>query len=203
MTLVGLLIFSGALIADSVTPGPTVAAVIARVLARGSRDVLPFLIAIWLGEGIWLSLAVAGLAALAASVEWLFLIVKWFGVAYLCYLAWRIFYSNIEIQAENLPERDSKLSLFITGLSVSIGNPKNMIFYLTLVPSLVDMQNITVTGWSQLVLTLIATLIVVDTGWVLIASKARSFLRESRAIRRINQFSGALMAAAAVAIAVR
>ena len=46
MTLMALLIFAGALIADSVSPGPTVAALIARVLSRGARGVLPFLIAI-------------------------------------------------------------------------------------------------------------------------------------------------------------
>ena len=90
MTPMAFLIFSGALIANSISPGPTVTALVARVLARGVRDVLPFLIAIWLGEAIWLTLGIAGLAALAASFQTVFQAIKWAGVAYLFYLAWRL-----------------------------------------------------------------------------------------------------------------
>lgn len=62
MTPMALFIFAVALIADSIRPGPTVAALVARVLSRGTRDVLPFLIAIWVGEAIWLSIALAVLS---------------------------------------------------------------------------------------------------------------------------------------------
>ena len=50
MTMMALFIFAGALIADSISPGPTVAALVARVLSRGAHDVLPFLIAIESGD---------------------------------------------------------------------------------------------------------------------------------------------------------
>ena len=76
MTPMALLIFSGALIADSISPGPTVTAIVARVLARGVQDVLPFLIAIWLGEAIWLTLGIAGLATLAATFRTVFQAIK-------------------------------------------------------------------------------------------------------------------------------
>jgi threonine/homoserine/homoserine lactone efflux protein len=40
-----LLIFAGALFIAAGSPGPSIAALVARVLARGWRDVLPFLAA--------------------------------------------------------------------------------------------------------------------------------------------------------------
>ena len=98
MTLMALLIFAGALVADSISPGPTVAALVARVLSRGARDVLPFLAAIWIGEAIWLSVALTGLAALASSFLLLFEIIKWVGVIYLFYLAWALFTTEPDVQ---------------------------------------------------------------------------------------------------------
>ncbi|XUY28998.1 LysE family translocator [Agrobacterium sp. rho-8.1] len=203
MTPMAFLIFAGALIADSISPGPTVAALVARVLSRGARDVLPFLIAIWVGEAIWLSVALAGLAALASSFLVLFEIIKWVGVIYLFYLAWALFTAEPDVRTGELPVRGSGVKAFLSGLSISIGNPKNMLFYLTLMPSLIDMQSVTAMGWMQLVATLLATLVVVDLSWVFLASKARHFLRNSRAIRRINKISGAAMVLAAAAIAIR
>jgi threonine/homoserine/homoserine lactone efflux protein len=201
--MMALLIFAGALIADSISPGPTVAALIARVLSRGVRGVLPFLIAIWLGEALWLSAAIAGLATLAATFTLLFEIIKWVGVLYLFYLAWDLFTSKPEIEAGNIPLKNNAAATFFSGLSVSIGNPKNMLFYLTLLPSIIDMQGVTAMGWLQLVATLLVTLIAVDLSWVMLASKARQLLNNSRVVRRINQISGGAMALAASAIAMR
>jgi len=203
MAPMALLIFSGALIADSLSPGPTVTALVARVLARGVRDVLPFLMAVWLGEAIWLSLGVAGLAALAASFQMAFQAIKWAGVAYLLYLAWRLFTRAPNSGGGGEPALAGRgLAAFASGLSISLGNPKNMLFYLTLMPSLMDMTGVTATGWAELVLTLVATLAVVDLCWALLAARARTFLQNSRTIRRANQISGGVMALAAAAIAV-
>lgn len=67
MTLASLAIFAGTLLIAAGSPGPSIAALIARVLTRGPRDVLPFLTAMWVGEAVWLSCAVLGLAAIAEA----------------------------------------------------------------------------------------------------------------------------------------
>ena len=203
MTGIALLIFAGVLIADSISPGPTVAAIVARVLSRGSRDVLPFLVAIWIGEAIWLSVALAGLAALATTYHALFVVVKWVGVAYLFYLAWALFTAAPEVQGGEVPVKGKGVKAFLSGLAISIGNPGNMLFYLTLMPSLIDMEGVTAAGWLQLLATLLVTLVAVDLSWVLLASRARRFLQDRGTVKRINQVSGAAMAIAAAAIATR
>ncbi len=85
-----LLVFAGALLVAAGSPGPSIAALVSRVLTRGFRDVLPFLAAMWLGEVLWLTLAVAGLAAIAETFHLLFVGIKWAGIAYLLYLAWKM-----------------------------------------------------------------------------------------------------------------
>src|SRR3546814_11626149 len=83
--LSALLLFAGALLIAAGSPGPSIAALVARVVTAGWRGVLPFIAAMWIGAAIWLSLAVWGLAAVAESLPLLFTVITYAGVAYLLY----------------------------------------------------------------------------------------------------------------------
>ena len=63
---------------------------VARVLTNGLKEVVPFLVAMWIGEAVWLTLAVAGMAAIAATLGHLFILLRYAGAAYLVYLALRM-----------------------------------------------------------------------------------------------------------------
>jgi threonine/homoserine/homoserine lactone efflux protein len=203
MTLASLAIFAGALLVAAGSPGPSIAALIARVLTRGPRDVFPFLSAMWVGEAVWLSLAVLGLAAIAESFHYLFVAIKWIGVAYLLYLAWKMWTAPVDTEGETLPEASSAGKLFFAGLTVTLGNPKIMMFYVALLPTIIDLNAVTLTGWAELVVVMLAVLIVVDVAWVLFAAKARQLLRSPRAVRIANRTSAGLMAGAAAAVAAK
>ena len=203
MSLTTLLIFAGALLMAAGSPGPSIAARVARVLSRGPRDVLPFLAAMWIGEGIWLTCAVAGLAAVAETFHTAFVVIKWLGVAYLLYLAWKMWFAPAGNGEAELPEARSGIKLFLAGLTVTLGNPKIMMFYVALLPAIIDLGAVTVLGWAELVATMFVVLVVIDLAWVLLASRARLFLRSPRAVRIANRISAGTMAGAAAAIAAR
>ncbi len=203
MTLASLAIFAGALLIAAGSPGPSVAALIARVLTRGPRDVFPFLSAMWVGEAIWLSLAVLGLAAVAETFHYLFVAIKWIGVAYLLYLAWKMWTAPAVTEDGALPETGSAGKLFFAGLTVTLGNPKIMMFYVALLPTIIDLNAVTVAGWAELVAVMFAVLVLVDFAWVAFAARARTFLRSPRAVRIANRTSAGLMAGAAVAVAAK
>jgi threonine/homoserine/homoserine lactone efflux protein len=203
MTLASLAIFAGALLVAAGSPGPSIAALIARVLTRGPRDVFPFLAAMWVGEAVWLSLAVLGLAAIAETFQYLFVAIKWIGVAYLLYLAWKMWAAPTSTDGDALPEAGSAGKLFFAGLTVTLGNPKIMMFYVALLPTIIDLNVVTLTGWAELVAVMLAVLIVVDLAWVIFAAKARQFLRSPRAVRIANRTSAGLMAGAAAAVAAK
>jgi threonine/homoserine/homoserine lactone efflux protein len=203
MTLASLAIYAGALAIAAGSPGPSVAALIARVLARGARDVFPFLAAMWVGEAVWLSCAVMGLAAIAETFHYVFVAIKWIGVAYLLYLAWKMWKAPTGTEGSVLPEAGSARKLFFAGLTVTLGNPKIMMFYVALVPTIIDINAVTLSGWAELVTVMFAVLVFVDLTWVLFASKARLLLRSSRAVKIANRTSAGLMAGAAVAIATK
>ncbi|WP_431320965.1 LysE family translocator [Rhizobium sp. YTU87027] len=203
MTLTSLFVFASALFVAAGSPGPSVAALVARVISKGARDVLPFLAAMWLGEAIWLTCAVAGLAAIAETFHYAFVAIKWLGVCYLFYLAWKMWFASPDSEGEALPDAQSPLKLFLAGMTVTLGNPKIMMFYMALLPSIIDIHAVTVDGWAELVAMMFLVLIVIDISWALAAAKARSFLKSRRAVRMANRASAGTMAGAAVAIAMR
>jgi threonine/homoserine/homoserine lactone efflux protein len=198
-----LLIFAGALAVAAGSPGPSIAALVARVLAKGWRDVLPFLAAMWIGEAIWLSLAVFGLAVVAQSFHMLFAVIKYLGVAYLLYLAWKMWAAPAAAGDAALPGERSAGKLFLAGMAVTLGNPKIMVFYLALLPTIIDLTRVSALGWAELTVTMLAVLMAVDMAWVLLAAQARRFLRSAPAMRAANRAGAAMMAGAAAAIAAR
>lgn len=203
MTIASLLVFAGALLIAAGSPGPSIAALVARVLSKGARDVLPFLAAMWIGEAVWLSFAVAGLAAIAETFHWMFVAIKWAGVGYLLFLAWKMWSAEPAVPGDSLPEARSASKMFLAGLTITLGNPKIMMFYVALLPSIIDLGSVTFVGWTELVATMFVVLVVIDLAWVLMAAKARQFLKSRRAVRIVNRASAGTMAGAAVAIATR
>lgn len=203
MHFTSLLIFAGALLVAAGSPGPSIAALVARVIAKGFRDVFPFLVAMWIGEAIWLSLAVFGLAVVAQTFHFAFVVVKWVGVAYLGWLAWKMWTAPVEAKEGSLPREDSPMRLFFAGMAVTLGNPKIMVFYLALLPTIIDLSSVGVVGWVELTATMAVVLVAIDLTWVLAASQARKLLRSKRAMKIANRVSAGTMAGAAAAIAAR
>lgn len=201
MALSTVLLFAGALFIAAGTPGPSVAALVTRVLARGARSVVPFLVAMWVGEAVWLVCAVAGVAAAVRTIGWAFLVLRYVGVAYLIFLAWRMWHAGDEPPSEVLPDRTGFWAMFGTGLALTLGNPKIALFYVALLPTIVDLRAVTILSSVELVATMLVVLMIVDLTWTMLAAKARTFLRSRRAVRAANRGSAAIMATAAAVIA--
>lgn len=202
LEITALVIFAGALAIAAGSPGPSIAALTARVLTGGIGSVMPFLIAMWVGEGVWLTCTILGLSALATHFTALFLAIKYAGVAYLLFLAWKMWTSEVG-QAAELPQTRDSWRMFAAGLAVTLGNPKIMVFYMALLPGLIDLARVNALGWAQLVSVMLAVLIAVDLAWAFAADRARRLLRSPRAMKTANRMSATAMGGAAVAIATR
>jgi threonine/homoserine/homoserine lactone efflux protein len=203
MQLAALALFAAALLVNAGAPGPSIAALVARVIGGGLASVLPFLAAMWLGELLWLVAAVLGLGFIAAKFYLAFTVVKYLGVAYLLYLAWTMWRAPAEIAERHLPPGPAPGRMFLTGLAITLGNPKIMVFYLALLPTLIDLNQVGALGLAELVATALAIMAAVDLGWAVTASWARTWLKSPRAVRIANRSSAAAMGGAAIVIATR
>lgn len=204
MTVAGLIAYSGALALAAAIPGPGVTALVARALGSGFRSSLFMSFGLVLGDLTYLTAAVLGLAFIAQTFGTVFLVIKWLGVAYLVYLAWTFWTSGIT--AEKVTAKKVAGGAFasvMAGLMVTLGNPKTMVFYLALTPTLVDLATLTAGDFGLLVLATIIVLLVVLVPYLALAAKARWLLATPRALKTLNRTAAAFMVGAAAAIAAR
>jgi threonine/homoserine/homoserine lactone efflux protein len=198
LTLSSLLLFAAAYFAAVATPGPGIAALIARVLGHGLRGVAPFIAGYVAGDMIWLILAGTGLSVLANAFAGLFAALRYLGAAYLLYVAWKMATSPAAM-GEAAPAASRGWRAFIGSLSLTLGNPKVMIFFLSIMPLVVDVRTLTPAALAVSVLVMSATL----AAYAIAANRARGFLRSTRAMRIAHRAAGGVMAGVAVAVATR
>src|SRR5688572_31223517 len=96
MTLYGLLTFCAVYALTVASPGPGVAAVIARSLAHGLKGSPAFIAGFLAGDLVWFGIAATGLAAVAKTAATLFVVLKYAGAAYLLFLAWKLWTAPAE-----------------------------------------------------------------------------------------------------------
>lgn len=205
MSLYGLLVFSAVYLLAVASPGPGVAAVIARSLTKGTRGAPAFIAGFLMGDLIWFAFAATGLAALAQSAQPVFVVVKYAGAAYLLYLAYKLWTAppapvdaTVELERGQRP-----VQLFLGSLALTLANPKTMIFYLALLPTVVPLEHLTLVACVEIVVAISIVLPMTLGAYVLLAARARRVFKSATAVRRINRGTGAAMACAAVAVATR
>lgn len=196
-------IFAGALLLNAGTPGPSIVALVSRTITNGWRDVLSFIAAMWIGEVIWLTMAMAGLTVLAQSFHFAFHVLKWLGIAYLCWLAFKMWRQPVGSEAESLPRRSSAMSMFGAGMALTLGNPKIMVFYIALLPSLIDVSVVGFQQWAILACVTLLVLAAIDLTWTFLAHSARLLLQTPSARRIANRIGAVSLGGVAGAIAIR
>ncbi|SMO53542.1 LysE family translocator [Ruegeria faecimaris] len=132
---VTLLAFIPAALALNLTPGADMMFCFGQGLRKGARPALAASAGISAGSMVHVLLAGLGFGAAVSTLPWLFDVIRWLGVAYLLYLAWRSI-QNGAVPAEALAH-SGKLA-FRDGLLVNLTNPKVILFVLAFIPQFVD-----------------------------------------------------------------
>lgn len=184
-------------------PGPGIAACVGKALGSGFRPGFYFATGLVLGDLSYLTLAVLGLTAVASVFSGVFVIVKFAGAAYLVWLAWNFWRSGIDPEKMNAEQGQGFWGSFIGGFSITMGNPKTIIFYIALLPTVVDLSSVTVDRYLVLVVLTILILYAVVLPYVTLASRARVFLRNPRALKLLNRGAATAMVGAAAFIVAR
>lgn len=198
-----LLVFAAAYLAVLILPGPGVTALVARVLARGTGGAPAFIAGFVAGSLAWFTVAATGLAALASTFAVVFVAIRYAGAAYLLYLAWKLWTAAPRPLDASQAAPDGSGRLFLTGLSINLGNPKVIVFFLALLPTVVDLRALTPLGFAELAAAIAVIASAVLAAYALAAARARRLLTSPRALRMVNRSSGAVMAGAAVTIVAR
>ncbi|WP_170936922.1 MULTISPECIES: LysE family translocator [Rhodomicrobium] len=191
------------LAAAAAIPGPDIAAIVATGIGQGLGRAFRVVFGLILGHAVWMTAAATGLAALALALGAAFILIKIGAVAYLLYLAWSLWTAPVtEASAEEAPAPSGRAGI-VTGLLVSLSNPKALVFFSAVVPSILPIQNLSLPDFALVIAASSLTFIVVFGAWALLAAKARAFLGRTANRRAINRGSALLIAGSAVAVASR
>jgi threonine/homoserine/homoserine lactone efflux protein len=204
VTVAGLLTFCAVYVLAVATPGPGIAAIIARSLAHGSRGAPAFIAGFVVGDLVWFTIAATGLAALAKTAEMLFVGIKWVGVAYLLYLAYKLWTAPAErVEVRDDDGRQHGWRAFMASLMLTLANPKAILFFLALLPTVVDLASMNLLRFVEISVAMAILLPLVLGTYVFLAARAREMFTTPKSVRRLNRGSGLAMAGAAVVIATR
>jgi len=194
------LLYCGLYAVAIAVPGPGIVAIVARALGSGFRSAIPAAAGTALGDWILMSLSAFGLALAAQAMGGLFLIVKLLGAAYLVYLGWRYWTAPVEEMAAPVPS--SARQGFLSQLSLTLGNPKAIAFFVALLPSVVDLNHIGAGGYLALSGATFVLIPAITLSYAAAASHVRAFLTSRAARRRINRTAAVVMIGAAVGVTV-
>jgi homoserine/homoserine lactone efflux protein len=133
----GLLLFIGAELIFSLTPGPTVLLISAYGFKGGFRDALAAIAGTQTGNTLWYVICVTGLGALVTASPMLFQAIKLAGAAYLIGLGamalWKSWRSHDDALGPKLMGKP-----YLQATLTQMGNPKAILFFGALVPQFLD-----------------------------------------------------------------
>jgi threonine/homoserine/homoserine lactone efflux protein len=203
MTLSGFVAYSSALAIAAITPGPQIVAIIAQALRSGYRQAAWMTTGMVLGDVLYLAVVLGGLAFIAETFSYLLIVIKWAGVAYLCWLAIQFWRASETFNVADATSPVSGKNAIISGILVTLGSPKSILFYISILPTVIDIN--TLTRPDSVVLLVITAIImaIAQFPFAIAGARTRRALRSRRAMRLLNRGAAVCMGSAAATIAVR
>jgi threonine/homoserine/homoserine lactone efflux protein len=183
------------------TPGPGVFATVGRALFQGLKPTLVFIAGIMTGDLLYLAFAFTGLAVIAHQFGEFFFIVRLIGGGYLIYLGiklWRTTPTSLHAQPI---EAGSRTKTFLSGLLLTSGNPKVILFYLGLLPTFVDLTRLSIADMGMLTAMFLIILGSTLTAYAYAAARARRLFSSKTAMRRLNRSAGVVLIGSGGAVA--
>jgi threonine/homoserine/homoserine lactone efflux protein len=132
------LLFVGACLVLSISPGPDMALILSRCIGQGRKAGAVAALGVSLGAHLHLLAAVTGLSAILATSATAFTVVKWIGAAYLVFLGVQAIVSRSGPLALRAQQERGLWGVFWQGSLTDALNPKVALFFLALLPQFVD-----------------------------------------------------------------
>ncbi|MEW5712357.1 LysE family transporter [Pseudomonas sp. SB113] len=156
-------------------------------------------IGLQLGLAMQIAVVAGGLGAILAASSTAFYAIKWFGVAYLVYLAikqWRALPMDMADDAAVRP-LGKPMAMMFRGFLVNASNPKALVFMLAVLPQFVNTQAPLLAQYLIIGATMISVDMIVMAGYTGLASKVLRLLRTPKQQKRMNRtFAGLFVGAA-------
>lgn len=182
-----------------IIPGPTILLVISYALGQGWRSALPMAVGVALGDFTAMTLSMLGLGALLAASATVFTILKWAGAAYMVWLGIKLWRAGGSLKANPRTDGASMAKMLGHAWIVTALNPKSITFFVAFLPQFIDPKSDFATQMIAIESTFLVLAFANALGYALVASRARSAVRNERVVGAANKVGGTLLIGAGIA----
>ena len=199
-----ILPYAGALAVLAATPGPVVAALIARSATGGVRAAVPLAAGVAVGDVIWPLLAMLGIGVVAGVWASFLLVLRYAGAAILVLMGVQLIRraeaAALAVAGGGLG-RESGWAAFSAGLMVIAGNPKAILFYMGVLPGFFDFRTLTPLDMAVICAVSVAVPFLGNLAWAALFARARRWLADPAAMKWTHIAAGIALIAVGLAIA--
>jgi len=172
------------------TPGPDTALTIRNTLVSGRGNGFRTAQGVALGQALWTLAASAGIAALVAASQPVFVALRYVGAAYLVWLGAQALAAAVRGRRHEERPRGSAAG-FRQGLLSNLANPKMAVFFTSLLPQFgTSFGELLALGMVFSTMTLVWL-----TGYAAVVARARRTLVRGRVRRALDALSGVALVA--------
>lgn len=134
--------YAGVVVLMALTPGTDNIYVLTRTLSHGRSAGFLAASGIAIALTVHVTAITLGLSQLFLSAPALYAAVRWAGIAYLLWLAWRAFRSNPDTELGNTETaKSSRLRVVGQGFMLCVLNPKLAVFFIAFLPQFTSPEN--------------------------------------------------------------
>jgi threonine/homoserine/homoserine lactone efflux protein len=183
-------------------PGPVWVALLARALSGGFAAAWPLALGVTLGDLLWPALAIFGMGWVLSVYGEALQILRWIAAATFAVMgALLIAKSGTLMSADSKLTRPGRLAGLMTGVAAVVGNPKAILFYMTVLPAFFgDVSRLTAVDIASILAVSVAVPLVGNLGLALFLDRVRVLLSNPARVQMLNRISGGLLILVACAI---
>lgn len=203
LTLAQLLPYAAALAVLAATPGPVVAALIARSATGGVRAAVPLAAGVAMGDILWPLLAMLGIGVVSGLWANFLTVLRYVGAVILVFmgvqLVRRADAAALAVTSGGLG-RESGWAAFSAGLLVIAGNPKAILFYMGVLPGFFDFRTLTPLDMVVICAVSVAVPFLGNLGWAALFASARRWLADPATMKITHIVAGLALVGVGLAI---
>ena len=196
LSLTELSVYAFALFLLFLTPGPVWVALTARCLQSGFSGGWPLALGVAVGDCLWPLLALLTLTQFAQIYAELLESLRFLAVAVFLMLGVQLIRAPVVApEAGGRLTQPGRLTGFIAGVLVILGNPKAILFYLGILPGFFDISVLTTIDITMVVIISALVPFMGNLLFILGVEKARTILTSQAGRRRLNLATGSVLIA--------
>lgn len=181
----------------ALVPSTSVALVVVRSSSAGFLNGCAVSAGIVVGDLVFVGLAIWGMAAIADVMGSFFLLIRYLAGAYLIWFGLSLIRSTSTLPLGRFTATTPGLSIsFLSGLLLTLGDIKAILFYASLFPAFVDLASITALEVMLIVLVTAAAVGSVKLGYAYFAVKLSAVALNHSVVRVVKPTAGGLMVGA-------